>query len=156
MPTTNRHHPYSSDTDRFVAEKEQLHNENSFQGLLLGLSLALFFGGGAIALFFLSRSNEIPTPATTSTLAPSAEPSSSIQPSTQTTTIIREKTQELVPAPQEPSVQPNININVPDSKPSVNQPPNSEVPSAQQTTQAPPASSASPEAKIEPQSSPDQ
>jgi hypothetical protein len=155
MPTTHRHHPYSSDTDRFVAEKEQLHNENSFQGLLLGLSLALFFGGGAIALFFLSRSNEIPTPATTSTLAPSAEPSASNQPSTKETTIIREKTQELVPAPQEPSIQPNININVP-SKPSVNQPPNSEVPSAQQTTQAPPASSALPEAKTDPQSSPAQ
>jgi hypothetical protein len=153
MSTTHRHHPYSSDTDRFVVEKEQLHNENSFQGLLLGLSLALFFSGGAIALFFLSRSNEIPTPATTSTLAPSAEPSSSIQPSTQTTTIIREKTQELVPAPQEPSIQPNININVPDSKPSVNQPPNSEVPSAQQTTQAPPTSSALPEAKTDSQSS---
>jgi hypothetical protein len=152
MSTTNRHNQYLSDTDLDIVEKEQLRNHHSFQGLFLGLSLALFFGGGA-TLFLFGRGDGVPTPTAESTLAPSVEPSSSTQPSTQETTIIREKTQELVPVPQATSVQPDININIPESQPSASQPSSSKVPNSQQTTQSPPVSSAaSPEARTAPAS----
>jgi hypothetical protein len=147
MPPTNHRDQYSSNSDHFVTEKEQIHNnnENSFRGLLLGLLLALLVGGGITTLFLFNQNEEVSAPAVSPIPDPSVTPSSSVQPTTRETTIIREKTRELVPVPQASSTQPNINITVPDSKPSTDQPPKSESPSSEKTTQTPGASSAAPQ-----------
>lgn len=154
MPHTNRRDQYSADSDNFVTEKERINNdnENSFRGLLLGLLFALLFGGGITALFLFNRNEEAPSPVVSPLPSPSVVPSSSVQPTTRETTIIREKTRELVPVPQASSAQPDINITVPDSKPSVDQPSNSEAPSSEKTTQTPAANSAAPQSNTTPAS----
>jgi hypothetical protein len=154
MPPTNRRDRYSSDSANFATEQERIQNdnENSFRGLLLGLLLALLFGGGITALFLFNKKEEVPASVVSPIVVPSATLSPSPQPTTKETTIIREKTRELVPVPQATSAQPNINITVPDSKPSVNQPPKSEAPSSDTTTQAPAASSTTPQKNATPDS----
>jgi hypothetical protein len=152
MPPTNRRDQYSSDSANFATEQERIQNdnENSFRGLLLGLLLALLFGGGITALFLFNKKEEVPASVVSPIVVPSVTPSP--QPTTKETTIIREKTRELVPVPQATSAQPNINITVPDSKPSVNQPPKSETPSSDKATQAPAASSTAPQKNAMPDS----
>jgi hypothetical protein len=92
MPPTNHRDQYSSNSDHFVTEKEQIHNnnENSFRGLLLGLLLALLVGGGITTLFLFNQNEEVSAPAVSPIPDPSVTPSSSVQPTTRETTIIRE------------------------------------------------------------------
>jgi hypothetical protein len=158
MPPTNRRDQYSADSDNFVTEKERINNdnENSFRGLLLGLLFALLFGGGITALFLFNRNEQVPAPVVSPLPTPIVVPSSSAQPTSKETTIIREKTRELVPVPQASSAQPDINITVPDSKPSVDQPPKSEAPSSEKTTQPSATSSVAPQSNTTPQSPPAQ
>jgi len=152
MPPTNPRDRYSSDSANFATEQErtQNDNENSFRGLLLGLLLALLFGGGITALFLFNKKEEVPASVVSPIVVPSVTPSP--QPTTKETTIIHENTRELVPVPQATSTQPNINITVPDSKPSVNQPPKSEAPSSDKTT-PPAASSTTPQKNATPDQS---
>jgi len=152
MPPTNRRDQYSSDSANFATEQERIQNdnENSFRGLLLGLLLALLFGGGITALFLFNKKEEVPASVVSPIVVPSVTPSP--QPTTKETTIIREKTRELVPVPQATSVQPNINITVPDAKPSVNQLPKNEVPTSDKTTPAPAGSSTTPQNNATPDS----
>jgi hypothetical protein len=136
MSQSNRRNRHSVDSDRFVTDRESIReeDENSFRGLLLGILLALLCGGGLTALFLLNKNEEAPTVISP---VPSSTPSSSAQPTSRETTIIRENTREVVPVPQATSKQPDINITVPDSQPSVVQPPESKTPSADKTPQTP-------------------
>lgn len=147
MSPTNRRDRYSTDSARFATEQERIQNdnENSFRGLLLGLLLALLFGGGITALFLFNKKEEVPASVVSPVPSPSVTLAPSAQPTAKETTIIRENTRELVPVPQASSAPHNINITVPDSKPSVNQPPKSEAQSSEKATQVPAASSTAPQ-----------